>query len=129
MRDYAHVALALIRILNGGAALLVPKTMARQAGVDPDANPASPYVLRLFGVRTVAIGVELLLSDGAARRRALDTGILIHASDTAAAIAAGASGQLPRSAATKATVISSINTGLAVVATRPRVSRLSRLRP
>ena len=61
--------------------------MARQAGVDPAANPAAPYVLRLFGVRTVLIGLELLRSDGAARRSALDRGVLIHASDTASAAA------------------------------------------
>jgi hypothetical protein len=93
--------------------------MARQAGVDPAANPAAPYVLRLFGIRTVLIGVELLRSDGAERRRALDRGVLIHASDTASAAAAGALGQLPPGAARKAVAISAVNTMLAVVARRP----------
>jgi hypothetical protein len=119
VRSYAHVALGVIRTVNGSAALLVPEAMARQAGVDPAANPAAPYVLRLFGVRTVLIGLELLRSDGAARRSALDRGVLIHASDTASAAAAGALGQLPPAAARKAVAISALNTVLAVVARRP----------
>src|SRR3954452_21505207 len=101
VRDYSHVLLGVIRTVNGTAALLAPDAMARQAGVDPAANPAAPYVLRLFGIRTVLIGVELLRSDGAERRRALDRGVLIHASDTASAAAAGALGQLPPGAARK----------------------------
>ena len=93
--------------------------MARQAGVDPAANPAAPYVLRLFGVRTVLIGVELLRSSGADRRHALDRGVLIHASDTCAAALAGRAGQLPPGAARKAVAISAVNTLLALVARRP----------
>lgn len=119
VRDRAHLLLGLIRTVNGTAALLLPDTMARQAGVDPAANPAAPYVLRLFGIRTVLIGVELLRASGPARRRALDRGVLIHASDTTAAALAGAAGQLPPGAARKAVAISALNTALAVVARRP----------
>jgi uncharacterized protein YjeT (DUF2065 family) len=118
LRTYAHVALGLIRTVNGSAALIAPEAMARQAGVDPKANPAAPYVLRLFGIRTVLIGLELLRSEGAERRRALDRGVLIHASDTASAAAAGALGQLPPAAARKAVAISALNTTLALIARR-----------
>jgi hypothetical protein len=118
VRDYAHVLLGLIRTVNGSAALLAPDAMARQAGVDPAANPAAPYVLRLFGIRTVLIGVELLRSSGAGRRRALDRGVLIHASDTCSAALASAGGQLPAPAARKAVAISAVNTLLALVARR-----------
>src|SRR3954468_7534019 len=119
VRDRAHLLLGVIRTVNGTAALLAPDAMARQAGVDPAANPAAPYVLRLFGVRTVLIGVELLRSSGAERTRALNRGVLIHASDTCSAALAGAGGQLPRSAARKAVAISAVNTLLALVARRP----------
>jgi hypothetical protein len=119
LRDKAHVLLGMIRTVNGSAALFAPDAMARQAGVDPAANPAAPYVLRLFGVRTVLIGVELLRSSGIERRRALDRGVLIHASDTCAAALAGKGGQLPPAAARKAVAISAVNTLLAVVARRP----------
>ncbi|MEA2412232.1 MAG: hypothetical protein QOC77_2793 [Thermoleophilaceae bacterium] len=118
LRNYAHVLLGLIRTVNGTAALLAPDAMARQAGVDPAANPAAPYVLRLFGVRTVLIGVELLRSSGEERRRALNRGVLIHASDTTSAALAGAAGQLPPSAARKAVAISTVNTLLALIARR-----------
>ncbi|MDX6667637.1 MAG: hypothetical protein QOK04_1017 [Solirubrobacteraceae bacterium] len=67
----------------------------------------------------VLLGVELLRSSGADRRRALDRGVLIHASDTCSAALAGAGGQLPPAAARKAVAISAVNTVLALVARRP----------
>jgi hypothetical protein len=74
------------------------------------------YVLRMFGVRTAIIGAELLVAEGEQLEKAVQTGIVIHASDTVAALIAGFRHQLsPRHAATT-TLISSINTGLAIVA-------------
>ena len=40
LRDYARILLALIRLFNGLAALLVPSFLARQVGIDPDATRA-----------------------------------------------------------------------------------------
>jgi hypothetical protein len=116
--EAARLALGSIRLVNGAGALLVPEAVGRKLGVDPDANPSAPYVTRLFGVRTVLLGYELLQRDERARRRALRVAPLIHASDTAAAIIAGWTGALPRRAAITAAVISSVNTVLALTARR-----------
>jgi hypothetical protein len=114
--DYARITLAGIRLFNGVAALFVPATLARQLGVDPDANPAALYALRLFGVRTVLIGAQLLLRDGGVRAHSLRVAPAIHALDASAALIAGERGQLPQRAATTAAIISTVNTVLAIVA-------------
>jgi hypothetical protein len=130
-RRGARYALGAIRLFNGTAALLAPETLGRRVGVDPTANPAAVYVLRLFGVRTVYVGGELLLSRGEHLRDALRAAPAIHVSDTLAAIAAGRAGQLPAGSARTATIISSVNVLLALLAaTEPDPSRrrLGRLR-
>ena len=114
--DYARITLAGIRLFNGVAALFVPATLARQLGVDPAANPAALYALRLFGVRTVLIGAQLLLRDAGVRAHSLRVAPTIHALDATAALIAGGRGQLPRRAATTAAVISTVNTALAIIA-------------
>jgi hypothetical protein len=114
--NYARITLAGVRLFNGVAALFVPATLARQLGVDPAANPAALYALRLFGVRTVLIGAQLLLRDGGVRAHSLRVAPAIHALDASAALVAGERGQLPRRAATTAAIISTINTVLAIVA-------------
>jgi hypothetical protein len=118
-RDRARKALATIRIVNGAAALFAPRLVAKILGVDPDTSPAVLYVLRMFGVRTLVIGMELLASEGEQLEDALRVGVAIHASDTVAAVIAGFRHQLPARHAATTTLISSINTGLAIVAARP----------
>jgi hypothetical protein len=114
--NYARIALAGIRLFNGVAALFVPATLARRLGVDPESNPAALYALRLFGVRTVLIGAQLLLRDGGVRAHSLRAAPAVHALDATAALIAGERGQLPRRAATTAAIISTVNTVLAVIA-------------
>ena len=121
VHDYARVTLAGIRLFNGVAALFVPAALARRLGVDPEANPAAIYVLRLFGTRTILIGVQLLLRDGELRAHSLRVAPTIHALDAAAALLAGERGQLPRRAATTAAIISTVNTVLAIIAQTRRV--------
>jgi hypothetical protein len=116
--DRAVRALAIVRLINGTAALLAPELMLRRLGTDPRRDPSGVYPLRMFGIRTVLIGAELLASRGEARRRAARLGILIHASDTIAAATGGVRGQLPPQAALMTTLISSVNTALAVAASR-----------
>jgi hypothetical protein len=114
----ARLALAGIRLTNGTAALLAPAAFGRRLGVDPDAHPPALYVMRLFGVRTILIGADLLRRDPGARARALRVAPLVHASDTAAAVLAGRSGHLPSRAARAATAISALNLALALLARR-----------
>lgn len=113
-RRRAAQTLGVIRLVNGLAALLAPKLMARAMRVDPDEHPQMLYFMKLFGIRTVLLGLHLLSAEGKDLQRAMGTGILIHASDTTAAAVALFKGQLPRRAAMTATLISTINTALAV---------------
>jgi hypothetical protein len=118
--EYARVLLACIRLLNGGLALLTPGFLARQIGVDPDANPGVLYVFRMFGIRTVLLGAELLVQTGERRSEALHRAVLIHASDTLAAFLATQSSQFPKKSRT-IVWISALNTLLAVVANRSTI--------
>jgi hypothetical protein len=113
--DFARITLAGIRLFNGVAALFVPARLARRLGVDPDANPAALYALRLFGVRTVLIGAQLLLRDSGMRAHSLRVAPVIHALDAAAVLIAGDRGQLPRRAARTSALISTVNTVLGVI--------------
>jgi hypothetical protein len=115
-QEVARVALGSIRTVNGLAALLTPRKMLRRLGVESETNGAAIYALRMFGIRTIILGIELLVAKGARRDEALRTAVPIHASDTVSAFIAGVHGDLPRRAAVLATIISSINTGLAFLA-------------
>jgi hypothetical protein len=127
MDDYARIALASIRLFNGIAALFVPAALARRLGVDPETNRAALYVLRLFGVRTILIGAQLLLRDEGLRAHSVRVAPVIHALDAAAALVAGDRGHLPQRPSTIAALISTVNTGLAVVARKRGAQRMRRL--
>jgi|SRR5450755_307113 hypothetical protein len=116
-RDYARILLAGIRLFNGATALFAPRLLARQFGDNP--NHAVIYVLRLFGVRTIIVGIELLVPDEKLRASALRYAIPIHASDTLSAALAGIQGQLPKRTSIMLTAISGVNTALAILA-QPR---------
>jgi hypothetical protein len=116
LRDLARLALAVIRSVNGLLALFTPKFLLRKLEVDPDENGAAIYALRMFGIRTAFLGAELFMKEGRERERALQTGTIIHASDTISAAIVWARGYLPRRAAAVATIISCINTVLALAA-------------
>src|SRR6266581_7934128 len=96
LREPARILLACVRLLMGLLGLLAPGIPARQIGVDPEANPGILYVFRMFGIRTVLLGAELLMQTGDRRAEALRRAVLIHASDTLAAFLASVTGKIPR---------------------------------
>ncbi|BCJ40920.1 hypothetical protein GCM10010168_47800 [Actinoplanes ianthinogenes] len=114
----AATALGVIRVGVGSAALVVPELLVKRLGGDPEKNAAAIYPLRMFGVRTVFLGAELLVNSGAEQHRVAQRGIVIHGSDVLAAVLAGRSGALPPRAAKTAIAISSINLALALLASR-----------
>jgi hypothetical protein len=116
--DTARVALAGMRLFNGGAALLAPEMFARRLGKEGDAEGAAVHALRMFGIRTVLIALELMSRNPEVRRHALRFSVLIHASDTVSAAMAGRSRQLPARAAKVATAVSALNVVLALIASR-----------
>ncbi|TMC47841.1 MAG: hypothetical protein E6J14_14410 [Chloroflexi bacterium] len=122
LADAPRVALAAVRLVNGGAALVLPRTLGHRLGIDPDANRAASYVLRLFGIRTVVIGLALVDKDPVVRANAVAVAAVVHASDAASAALAGLTGQLPRRAALTATAISSVNVALSLLARRAQIA-------
>jgi hypothetical protein len=114
--DKARVALAGIRIFNGALGLFGARTMARRVGSSLEVDQTFVYPARMFGVRTLVLGVDLLVAKEDVRRRALREAVVIHATDTLAACYAGRKGELDRRAALLTTSISAINTTLAVTA-------------
>jgi hypothetical protein len=114
--DIARITLAGIRLFNGTAALVAPRDLARRLGIDPERNPGALYFIRLFGIRTVLVGAELLVRRGERRHEALKLAVLIHASDTLAAAMAAWSQRLPPGVGRTITAISAVNTVLAIYA-------------
>ena len=62
-RDYARIALAGVRLFNGGTALVAPGPFARRLGTEADAHGPAVHVARMFGIRTVLIALDLLSRD------------------------------------------------------------------
>ena len=114
--DQARRILAVIRLVNGGIALGAPRWFLRTIGVDPEANGAAVFVLRLFGVRNLYLGYELLAARGGEADDAVRAAVYIHASDASAAILAGLTGGLPARAALSGALTSSVNTALSILA-------------
>jgi hypothetical protein len=118
VRDSARVALVGVRLFNGGAALVAPRMFAQRLGGEGAAGGPAVHALRMFGIRTVLVALDLLSRDPAVRRHALRFSVLIHASDTASAALAGMNRDLPPRAAKVATAVSAANVVLALIASR-----------
>jgi hypothetical protein len=146
-RDHARIALATIRLVNGGLALLAPEVMLRRfeagrragPGAGPDAGRVAVYPLRMFGIRTVVLGIQLLASGSGQQsgsgpltgsgsvngsgpwtgslRQQGQAGVVIHAADAVSAITAGLRRQLPARVCVAAAGISLTNTALAWILT------------
>lgn len=107
--------LAGIRLLNGSLALAAPNLLGARLGVNTSTSPGLGYALRLFGVRTVLLGVQLWRAPTDPSSQVVRDTILIHGADTAAAIIVYKLGELPRPGATIAVAVSAANTVLALL--------------
>jgi len=114
----ARYALAAIRIATGSLALVAPSVIIKRFGEDPDKDAAAIYGLRLFGVRTVLIGADLIREQGQPLDHSIRQAVIIHASDTVTAATLGTSGRLRPQMAVPITLISALNTALAIAAWR-----------
>jgi hypothetical protein len=108
-------ALAVIRLVTGFLALVFPVLLVSRTSEDPS-DTAPYYAFRMFGIRTVVLGADLLLLQGAALERATKEAVIIHSSDTVCAAIGGIRGDLSTRAARITVAISSVNTALAVLA-------------
>ena len=83
-------SLSLARIVLGGAAWVAPERALRATMLDPAAQ--SPYLLRLFGARDVALGAITLMAAPSLKPTMLKIGIAVDAADAAAGALATRSG-------------------------------------
>jgi uncharacterized protein YjeT (DUF2065 family) len=116
MLSKARYALAAIRIVNGLLAFVAPSLIIKRFGENPDNDAAAIYGLRLFGVRTVLIGADLITQRGEPLEHSINQAVLIHASDTLTAATLGTSKRIRPQMAVPLTLISALNTALAVAA-------------
>jgi hypothetical protein len=113
----ARIALGSIRILAGTTGLLAPAMIIGRFGdANPSANPAAIYGLRLFGIRTVLLGADLIRLRGRDLDRALWAAPIIHATDTATVLTLQRRKQLSAERARPLLLISGVNTVLALIA-------------
>lgn len=76
--------------LGLGAMWITPALGARVFGLDPEGQPSTKFLARLFAIRDVALGAMLLQAKGAEADRQVELGILVDGADLAAiAMAAG----------------------------------------
>jgi hypothetical protein len=113
--DLARVLLAGVRLTMGTAGLLAPGLVIRRLAIDPATQPGMRYPLRMFGIRTVLIGAELLDGNPRRRERAEQLAPVVHGSDTVSAFLAWRRGDLLRRAGAMATAISAGNLVLSLV--------------
>lgn len=114
---WARIALAVIRLVNGALALFVPRVLiGRIDPVDPP-SPAAVYAFRLFGIRTILVGRDLLRGE-AERSKAVAEAPVIHASDTATAVLLTATRRVSLRTGIPLIAISGLNTFLATVTAR-----------
>jgi hypothetical protein len=88
--------LAGLRLAIGAAAWATPRVAGKLFGLDAAANPQSPYLARLFGIRDVALAWGTLSSEGDTQRQWLIAGLACDAADAIAGIAGGRGGYLPK---------------------------------
>jgi hypothetical protein len=114
LRMAARIGLAAIRFFNGSVSLFTPELFAKRLGIDVDRNPAALYTMRMFGIRTILVAVELVWPDAGVRRNAIKNAPIIHMSDLLAALIASRSKAMPRGAGNSIVAISAFNTALAL---------------
>jgi hypothetical protein len=81
-----------------------------------NASPVAYYPHRLFGIRTLLLGLDLLMLTGRSRERALQQAVAIHGVDTLSAVKSGARAEVALKFAITTTCISAVNTLLAAAA-------------
>lgn len=113
----ARTTLGLLRLTFGSLGLFAPRVVIRRIeGPDRDASPAAVYAFRMFGIRTILLGRDLLVSDGPRLSKALDEAPLIHGSDTATATLLTVTGRVPRRTGLSLMAVSGLNTALSLIA-------------
>lgn len=110
-------ALVAVRLVIGVTSWTTPRLAGKLFGLDAEANPQSPYLARLFGVRDAALGWGVLGTQGDVRRQWLAVGIACDVADALAGIVGGRGGYLPKptSALVSGTALAAVALGAAAL--------------
>lgn len=109
----ARRTLAQVRLAVGVGALVAPRVTGKLFGIDPAANPAAPYLARLFGARELFMAAPFLMpAPGLDEAELASRAVPVDAADAAAALVAGLRGYLPWRAAIPATLAGALGTWL-----------------
>jgi hypothetical protein len=111
-------SLAGLRLAIGVGAWVAPNLTGRLFGLDPQSNPQSVYMARLFGIRDVALGIGALSASPEARRLWLQLGLLSDVADAGAAALARRDGSVsaPVALVLGGVAVAAAASGLAVLA-------------
>jgi hypothetical protein len=106
-----------LRVAVGVSSWATPRLAGRTFGLDAAANPQSPYLARLFGIRDVALAWGTMTSEGQAQRQWLIAGLACDAADTLAGIAGGRGGYLAKPTAflVSATALAAVALGVEAI--------------
>ena len=113
-RRTARHGLAGVRIVNGTLGLVAPPLLIKRMDPDGEPSPAAVYAFRLFGIRTILLGLDLLVRPEDDVQRELRQGVVIHASDVVTVVLLGLRHKIPHRTAVLTTLISGTNLALAV---------------
>jgi uncharacterized membrane protein YfcA len=115
----ARRTLAQARLAVGIGALVAPRLLSRTFGIDPDANPATPYLARMFGAREFFMAAPFLMpTPGLDESELAARAVPVDAADAVASLAAGLRGYLPWRAALPATAMAVAGTWLGTIASQ-----------
>jgi hypothetical protein len=103
--DAALEAMAYGRIGLGGPARLSARLSTYLSGLGGSASPGLDYMMRIFGIRAVALGTGYLTTEGEARRRWQRLAFMCDVSDTLAGLGHLRRRDLPLPAALGLTVL------------------------
>ncbi|MBB5158854.1 hypothetical protein [Saccharopolyspora phatthalungensis] len=119
-RDNARYLLASVRLANGVAGLVAPQVLIRRIEGKREPSPAAIYAFRLFGIRTVLLGLDLFLSHGDEAQQSLREGVVIHSCDVATVTLLAIQRRISRRTAALLALISTGNVALALSALRSK---------
>lgn len=115
----ARKTIAGIRAAIGVGTLLAPRVTAKLFGIDAEANPAAPYLARLFGARELYLASPFLMpAPGLDEQELASRAVPVDGADAIAALAAGVKGYLPWRAALPAAAVAGFATYLGTVASQ-----------
>ena len=98
-RATAARATLVARCSLGAVGLVAPRFTIRMLQLDPDLSPAADFLVRIFGVRDIFLGVAPFLIPDAGRSRILGSATWVDLADLASAVVAGLTGRIPPRAA------------------------------